>query len=185
MSESARMAGMGVEPTNTAPSGRRLFRFAYPAASINLSPRDRTGSTGPGSAGWTPATPENRRGETRTPTPRKARAPEARASAIPPPGVIASSIQRTHRSSTGGSRTHRHEDLSPAALPVCVPCRPFILLRTPAPSMGFEPTTSTVTGWRALRAAPRGRMLPSSLREWPGRDSNHQSPDPKSGGFAS
>ena len=23
--------------------------------------------------------------------------------------------------------------------------------------MGFEPTTSTLTGWRALQAAPRGR----------------------------
>jgi hypothetical protein len=25
--------------------------------------------------------------------------------------------------------------------------------------MGFEPTISSVTGWRALRAAPRGRDL--------------------------
>jgi hypothetical protein len=45
---------------------------------------------------------------------------------------------------------------------------PFHVLRSgpirsdPAPPMGFEPTISTLTGWRALRAAPRGRS--STLR---------------------
>ena len=41
--------------------------------------------------------------------------------------------------------------LSLAALPVCVPCQQ-------ASPMGFEPMISTVTGWRALQAAPRGRL---------------------------
>lgn len=36
----------------------------------------------------------------------------------------------------------------------------------PAPPMGFEPTISTLTGWRALRAAPRGRVVP--IRRVPG-----------------
>ena len=35
-------------------------------------------------------------------------------------------------------------------MPVCVPCQQ-------ASPMGFEPTISTVTGWRALQAAPRGQ----------------------------
>src|SRR5947199_5683385 len=51
----------------------------------------------------------------------------------------------------GVEPTH-HQGLSLAALPVCVPCR----LTDPAPPMGFEPTISTLTGWRALPAAPRG-----------------------------
>src|SRR5436190_4825512 len=45
--------------------------------------------------------------------------------------------------------TNNHQGLSLVALPVCVPCQQ-------ASPMGFEPMTSTVTGWRALRAAPRG-----------------------------
>ena len=55
-----------------------------------------------------------------------------------------------------GSESNRqnHQGLSLAALPVCVPCH--ILKASPA---GFEPAISTVTGWRALQAAPRGRML--------------------------
>ncbi len=81
----------------------------------------------------------------------------------------------------------------------------------PAPPVGFEPTASTLTGWRALRAAPRGRVDPSgsggirtlsisrSGREWsagclpsqacfeprrrdcPGWDSNPQAPGFKPG----
>jgi hypothetical protein len=43
-----------------------------------------------------------------------------------------------------------HQGLSLAALPVCVPCRR-------ASPMGFEPMFSTLTGWRALQAAPRGQ----------------------------
>jgi hypothetical protein len=46
--------------------------------------------------------------------------------------------------------TDVHQGLSLAALPVCVPCQQ-------ASPMGFEPMISTVTGWRALQAAPRGR----------------------------
>ena len=46
--------------------------------------------------------------------------------------------------------TDDHQGLSLAALPVCVPCRR-------ASPMGFEPTISTLTGWRALQAAPRGQ----------------------------
>src|SRR6516225_9507964 len=51
----------------------------------------------------------------------------------------------------GVEPTNDHQGLSLAALPVCVPCRR-------ASPMGFEPMISTVTGWRALQAAPRGRM---------------------------
>src|ERR1700704_2774451 len=47
--------------------------------------------------------------------------------------------------------TDDHQGLSLAALPVCVPCQQ-------ASPMGFEPMTSTVTGWRALQAAPRGQL---------------------------
>ena len=54
----------------------------------------------------------------------------------------------------GVEPTDDHEGLSFAALPVCVPCHSFR-----ASPMGFEPTISTVTGWRALRAALRGRDL--------------------------
>ena len=32
--------------------------------------------------------------------------------------------------------------------------------------MGFEPTISTVTGWRALRAAPRGHCVATFARRW-------------------
>ena len=62
---------------------------------------------------------------------------------------------------TSGSRTHIHQGLSLTALPICVPCR-FRMERTSslaAPPMGFEPTISTLTGWRALRTAPRGREI--------------------------
>ena len=48
-----------------------------------------------------------------------------------------------------------HQGLSWAALPVCVSCRPFT---HSAPPMGFEPMVSTLTGWRALQAAPRGHL---------------------------
>jgi hypothetical protein len=47
--------------------------------------------------------------------------------------------------------TDDHQGLSLAALPVCVPCQQ-------ASPMGYEPMTSTVTGWRALQAAPRGQI---------------------------
>ena len=47
--------------------------------------------------------------------------------------------------------TNDHQGLSLVALPVCVPCQE-------ASPMGFEPMTSTVTGWRALQAAPRGQI---------------------------
>src|SRR5206468_4976917 len=46
------------------------------------------------------------------------------------------------------------EGLSFAALPVCVP-RYLRLIKKASP-IGFEPTISTVTGWRALLAALRG-----------------------------
>ena len=55
-------------------------------------------------------------------------------------------------SSTGGSRTHR---------PRRFELRRFASLRTArikASPIGFEPTISTVTGWRALLAALRGRV---------------------------
>ena len=70
-------------------------------------------------------------------------------------------------SSTGGSRTHRRSRR--------FELRRFTGLRTvlcPAPSTGFEPAISTVTGWRALRTAPQGRAFLQWLR-W---DSNPQHP---------
>lgn len=57
-------------------------------------------------------------------------------------------------SSTGGSRTHTPQGLSLSALPVGAPCRV-----TPAPLAGFEPAASTLTKWRALLAAPQGRVF--------------------------
>jgi hypothetical protein len=61
------------------------------------------------------------------------------------------------------------EGLSFAALPVCVP-RYLRQIKKASP-VGFEPTISTVTGWRALRAAPRGRVV----RDWfPKQESNLQ-----------
>ena len=61
--------------------------------------------------------------------------------------------QPTHFSvaRVGIEPTNIHQGLSLVALPVCVPCQQ-------ASPMGFEPMTSTVTGWRALRAAPRGQF---------------------------
>lgn len=49
----------------------------------------------------------------------------------------------------GVEPTDTRQGLSLAALPACVPCQ--------ASPMGFEPTASTLTGWRALLAAPRGQ----------------------------
>src|SRR5262245_34128033 len=54
-----------------------------------------------------------------------------------------------------GVEPTNREGLSFAALPVCVP-RYSNLIEQASP-IGFEPTISTVTGWRALRAALRGR----------------------------
>ena len=51
----------------------------------------------------------------------------------------------------GVEPTNNHEGLSFAALPVCVPRR---LIRKASP-IGFEPTTSCVTGKRALRCSTR------------------------------
>lgn len=48
--------------------------------------------------------------------------------------------------------TNNRQGLSLVALPVCVPCQA-------ASPMGFEPTSSTLTGWRALQAAPRGQTF--------------------------
>jgi hypothetical protein len=77
--------------------------------------------------------------------------------------------QPTHVSSTDGSRTHK---------PRRFELRRFASLRTALSSsvnkaspIGFEPTISTVTGWRALRAAPRGRVV----SDWcPKQESNLQ-----------
>ncbi len=65
---------------------------------------------------------------------------------------------------TSGSRTHRSPGFEPGR---------FAGLRTVpidritrAPPMGLEPTISTLTGWRALRAAPRGRLGILDSRFW-------------------
>jgi hypothetical protein len=60
---------------------------------------------------------------------------------------------------TSGSRTHRSPrfELGRFSRLRTVPC--FDISR--APPMGFEPTISTLTGWRALQAAPRGRSFAS------------------------
>jgi len=62
-------------------------------------------------------------------------------------------------SSTGGSRTHKPRRSGTAALsggrsPLCQ----FAYRAIEASPVGFEPTISTVTGWRALRATLRGRV---------------------------
>jgi hypothetical protein len=55
-----------------------------------------------------------------------------------------------------------HQGLSLAALPVCVSCRVSgtvesdVIRHNSAPPRGFEPLISTLTGWRAFQAAPRG-----------------------------
>src|SRR5690349_12162568 len=43
-------------------------------------------------------------------------------------------------------------------LQLVVPRSAFPAPRSQASSRGFEPLISTVTGWRALQAAPRGRI---------------------------
>jgi hypothetical protein len=58
------------------------------------------------------------------------------------------------------SNPQNHEVLSFAALPDCVPGQ---FLASP---IGFEPTTFAVTGRRALRAAPRGRIFECSSPGW-------------------
>lgn len=61
-----------------------------------------------------------------------------------------------------GFEPARLQGLSLAAVPVRVPCR------RPAPLAGFEPATSTLTEWRALLAAPQGRVSSSvHVRERP------------------
>ena len=58
-------------------------------------------------------------------------------------------------SSTSGSRTHRQSRrFELRRFSVCVPCQIVV----EASPMGFEPMTSCVTGRRALRTAPRGRI---------------------------
>src|SRR5437588_13018266 len=42
----------------------------------------------------------------------------------------------------------------------------------PAVLTGFEPATSTLTGWRALRAALQDLLPPTGRRPCPQRDSN-------------
>ena len=70
-----------------------------------------------------------------------------KAGGLQPPGHA--NAQPTHVcSSSTGPQNHR--GLSSAALPIAYRA-------VSASSMGFEPTISTVTGWRALRAALRGR----------------------------
>ena len=63
------------------------------------------------------------------------------------------------RDGTSGSRTHRSPrfELGRFAGLRTVPSLPH-----PAPPTGFEPTISTLTGWRALQAAPRGRCVDGS-----------------------
>ena len=90
---------------------------------------------------------------------------------------LGSQASRLQVAREGVEPTNDHEGLSFAALPVCVPCRfrlpasgsrpqgiasdlrPGVwrLLPVPASPDGFEPTASTLTGWRALRTAPRGQ----------------------------
>ena len=91
----------------------------------------------------------------------------------------------------GVEPTNSHEGLSFVALPVCVPRHfksdlgmpiaessssnpqsDFCIPQLRASPMGFEPTASTLTGWRALLAAPRGLCFLQWLR-W---DSNPQHP---------
>ena len=139
-----RMAGMGVEPTGTGLSVRRIFRFAYPAGWGSASGRSRTAKAR-GRVGY-----------------------GHRGSPMPSRRMSARKITPIARVGCGPTR---HEGLSPDAPPVRVPCR-----IDRAPSMGFEPTTSTVTGWRALpllregdaSASSRPRKKPGG-RETPGR----------------
>jgi hypothetical protein len=82
---------------------------------------------------------------------------------------------------------------------VCIGPRPSALAPRPsqASPMGFEPTISTVTGWRALQAAPRGPASPdwasgrpsnevrrADRRRSPWVDSNHRSSSCKEAAFA-
>ncbi len=66
---------------------------------------------------------------------------------------------RVVRVAQAGVEPAGHEGLSFAAMPVCVPRRIH-----PAPSTGFEPVFSCVTGRRALLAAPRGHNRLQWLR---------------------
>ncbi len=63
-----------------------------------------------------------------------------------------------------------HQGLSLAALPICVPRHVL-----PAPSTGFEPAISCVTGRRALQAAPRGQRISNG----PGGTRTHSIPGSK------
>ena len=63
-----------------------------------------------------------------------------------------------------------HQGLSLAALPICVPRH-----LPPAPSTGFEPAISCVTGRRALQAAPRGQHVSNG----PGGTRTHSIPGSK------
>ena len=91
----------------------------------------------------------------------------SRAGGLQPVGHA--NAQPTHvvRVAQAGVEPAHHQGLSLAALPICVPCRMF-----KASSTGFEPTISSVTGRRALQAAPRGLVSSQWLR-W---DSNPQHP---------
>lgn len=57
-----------------------------------------------------------------------------------------------------GSRTQTGPGLNRLPLPLGYHAE-LLLSLLQAPPIGFEPTISTVTGWRALHAAPRGRVV--------------------------
>jgi hypothetical protein len=150
---------------------REIERPGREAGPGHLGPRYRAGGIGLMRAERAPAPPEDRRGETRTPTPRKARAPEARASAISPPGAISASPNHLRNRECVGTESNRQSPkaggLQPPGHAHAQPTHQGISAigreGRPPPIFsgaldGFEPTTSTVTGWRALRAAPRGHL---------------------------
>ncbi len=69
-----------------------------------------------------------------------------------------------------GVEPAHHQGLSLAALPICVPRHVL-----PAPSTGFEPAISCVTGRRALQAAPREQRFSNG----PGGTRTHSIPGSK------
>lgn len=64
--------------------------------------------------------------------------------------------------SANGIRTHNYPGLNrmplPVGLPRCIEYRFRAVVLCQAPPAGFEPAISTVTRWRALLAALRGRV---------------------------
>lgn len=118
----------GLEPAGTGLSDPRLCQFAYPAVIDEICMRA---------------------GESQAPV-------TIRAAGLMRPGRAPARLEEQSRSPRRDSNSHVHERTRASETRASASSTTRRRVNMQAPSMGFEPTTSTLTTWRALRAALRG-----------------------------